>query len=235
MVLRVEHLTAGYGGSTVLNGVNLSLDGGSALAILGRNGVGKTTLAMTVAGLVRPASGSITFNGKEIAGKRPDQIARAGIGLVPQGRRLWKSLSVQEHLELSARRARTDSPRWTLERVFAAFPRLAERRRHLGGQLSGGEQQMVAVSRALLTDPELVILDEPSDGLAPAVVDQIGEVLRELRVDGVTVLLIEQDLHLAFAVCDDVAVMEKGAVVHSSATTDFRQDRDTAHRLLGVA
>lgn len=235
MVLRVEHLTAGYGGSTVLNGVNLSLDGGSALAILGRNGVGKTTLAMTVAGLVRPASGSITFNGKEIAGKRPDQIAREGIGLVPQGRRLWKSLSVQEHLELSARRARTDSPRWTLERVFAAFPRLAERRRHLGGQLSGGEQQMVAVSRALLTDPELVILDEPSDGLAPAVVDQIGEVLRELRVDGVTVLLIEQDLHLAFAVCDDVAVMEKGAVVHSSATTDFRQDRETAHRLLGVA
>lgn len=235
MVLRVEHLTAGYGGSTVLNGVNLSLDGGSALAILGRNGVGKTTLAMTVAGLVRSASGSITFNGKEIAGKRPDQIARAGIGLVPQGRRLWKSLSVQEHLELSARRARTDSPRWTLERVFAAFPRLAERRRHLGGQLSGGEQQMVAVSRALLTDPELVILDEPSDGLAPAVVDQIGEVLRELRVDGVTVLLIEQDLHLAFAVCDDVAVMEKGQMVHNCATAEFRQDRDTAHRLLGVA
>lgn len=235
MVLRVEHLTAGYGGSTVLNGVNLSLDGGSALAILGRNGVGKTTLAMTVAGLVRPASGSITFNGKEIAGKRSDQIAREGIGLVPQGRRLWKSLSVQEHLELSARRARTDSPRWTLERVFAAFPRLAERRRHLGGQLSGGEQQMVAVSRALLTDPELVILDEPSDGLAPAVVDQIGEVLRELRGDGVTVLLIEQDLHLAFAVCDDVAVIEKGRVVHGCPTADFRRDRDTARRLLGVA
>lgn len=235
MFLHVEHLTSGYGGSTVLTGVNLSLERGCALAILGRNGVGKTTLAMTLAGLVRPASGSITFDGKEIAGKRPDQIARAGVGLVPQGRRLWKSLSVQEHLELSARRSRSGRPRWTLDRVFEAFPRLAERRRHLGGQLSGGEQQMVAISRALLTNPELVILDEPSDGLAPAVVDQIGEVLRELRTDGVTVLLVEQDLHLAFAVCDDVAVMEKGRVVHGCATTDFRRDPETAHRLLGVA
>lgn len=234
MFLRVEDLTSGYGGSTVLNGVNLSLERGGALAVLGRNGVGKSTLVMTLAGLVRPTSGSITFNGKEIAGKRPDQIARSGVGLVPQGRRLWKSLSVQEHLELSARRSRSDRPRWTLDRVFEAFPRLAERRRHLGGQLSGGEQQMVAISRALLSNPELVILDEPSDGLAPAVVDQIGAVLRELRVDGVTVLLIEQDLHLAFAVCDDVAVMEKGRVVHSGATPDFRRDPETAHRLLGV-
>lgn len=235
MFLQVERLTSGYGGSTVLTGVNLSLERGAALAVLGRNGVGKSTLVMTLAGLVRPTSGSITLDGKELAGKRPDQIARSGLGLVPQGRRLWKSLSVSEHLELSARRSRSDAPRWTLDRVFTAFPRLAERRRHLGGQLSGGEQQMVAIARALLINPELVVLDEPSDGLAPAVVDQIGEVLRELRVDGVTVLLIEQDLHLAFAVCDDVAVMEKGAVVHSSATTDFRQDRETAHRLLGVA
>lgn len=235
MFLQVEHLTSGYGGSTVLTGVNLSLERGAALAVLGRNGVGKSTLVMTLAGLLRPASGSITLDGTELAGKRPDQIARAGVGLVPQGRRLWKSLSVQEHLELSARRARSDAPRWTMDRVFAAFPRLAERRRHLGGQLSGGEQQMVAIARALLTNPELVVLDEPSDGLAPAVVDQIGEVLRELRVDGVTVLLIEQDLHLAFAVCDDVAVMEKGQMVHNCATAEFRQDRDTAHRLLGVA
>lgn len=235
MFLRVADLTSGYGGSTVLTGVSLELDRGQALAVLGRNGVGKSTLAMTLAGLVRPTSGSITVDGRELAGKRPDQIARAGIGLVPQGRRLWSSLTVAEHLDLAERRSRSDQPRWTVGRVFEAFPRLAERRRHLGGQLSGGEQQMVAISRALLTNPSVVVLDEPSDGLAPAVVDQIGEVLRELRVDGVTVLLIEQDLHLAFAVCDDVAVMEKGAVVHSSATTDFRQDRETAHRLLGVA
>ncbi|MQA60656.1 MAG: ATP-binding cassette domain-containing protein [Actinophytocola sp.] len=238
MFLEVENLTSGYGGSTVLTGVNLSLDKGAALAVLGRNGVGKSTLVMTLAGLVRPLSGSIRCDGTELAGKRPDQIARSGVGLVPQGRRLWKTLSVQEHLELSALRRRPSSssrPRWTLDRVFTAFPRLAERRRHLGAQLSGGEQQMVAIARALLTNPDLVILDEPSDGLAPAVVDRIGEVLRELRVEGVAVLLIEQDLHLAFAVCDDVAVMAKGQVVHSCATADFRRDPETAHRLLGVA
>lgn len=235
MFLRVADLTSGYGGSTVLTGVDLELDRGGALAVLGRNGVGKSTLAMTLAGLVRPTSGSITVDGHELAGKRPDQIARAGVGLVPQGRRLWASLTVTEHLELAARRSRSNQPRWTLNRVFDAFPRLAERRRHLGGQLSGGEQQMVAISRALLTNPVLVVLDEPSDGLAPAVVDQIGAVLRELRDDGVTVLLIEQDLHLAFAVCDDVAVMAKGQVVHSCTTTAFRGDPATAHRLLGVA
>lgn len=235
MFLEVEHLTSGYGGSTVLTGVNLSLEKGAALAVLGRNGVGKSTLVMTLAGLIRPLSGSIRCDGIELAGKRPDQIARSGVGLVPQGRRLWKTLSVQEHLELSALRRRSGRPRWTLDRVLTAFPRLAERRRHLGAQLSGGEQQMVAIARALLTNPELVILDEPSDGLAPAVVDQIGEVLRELRAEGVAVLLIEQDLHLAFAVCDDVAVMAKGQVVHSCATADFRRDPETAHRLLGVA
>jgi branched-chain amino acid transport system ATP-binding protein len=235
MFLRVADLTSGYGGSTVLTGVDLALERGGALAVLGRNGVGKSTLAMTLAGLVRPTSGSITLDGRELAGKRPDQIARAGVGLVPQGRRLWASLTVTEHLELAARRSRSNQPRWTLDRVFEAFPRLAERRRHLGGQLSGGEQQMVAISRALLTNPVLVVLDEPSDGLAPAVVDQIGAVLRELRDDGVTVLLIEQDLHLAFAVCDDVAVMAKGQVVHSCTTPAFRGDPATAHRLLGVA
>lgn len=234
MFLRVADLTSGYGGSTVLTGVDLELDRGQALAVLGRNGVGKSTLAMTLAGLVRPTSGSISLDGHELAGKRADQIARAGVGLVPQGRRLWPSLTVFEHLELSARHSRNAQPRWTIDRILAAFPRLAERRRHLGGQLSGGEQQMVAISRALLTDPELVILDEPSDGLAPAVVDQIGTVLRELRDEGVTVLLIEQDLHLAFAVCDDVAVMAKGRVAHSCSTPEFRGDPVTAHRLLGV-
>lgn len=234
MFLQVADLTSGYGGSTVLTRVDLELDRGGALAVLGRNGVGKSTLAMTLAGLVRPASGSITLDGRELAGKRADQIARAGVGLVPQGRRLWPSLTVSEHLGLGARHSRSAQPRWTIDRILAAFPRLAERRKHLGGQLSGGEQQMVAISRALLTDPDLVILDEPSDGLAPAVVDQIGSVLRELRGDGVTILLIEQDLHLAFAVCDDVAVMAKGRVAHSCSTPEFRSDPVTAHRLLGV-
>jgi branched-chain amino acid transport system ATP-binding protein len=234
MDLRISGLVSGYRGSTVLTGVDLELDSGGAMAVLGRNGVGKSTLVMTVAGLVRPRSGSITIGGREMAGRRADELARGGVGLVPQGRRLWASLTVTEHLELSARRAGRRPPQWTIERVFDVFPRLAERRRHLGSQLSGGEQQMVAIARALLTDPALVLLDEPSDGLAPAVVDRIAEVLLRLRADGVTVLLVEQDLHLAFTVCEQVAVMEKGRVVHAAATTAFRRDPDTAHRLLGV-
>ncbi|HEX6355173.1 ABC transporter ATP-binding protein [Actinophytocola sp.] len=232
MDLRISGLVSGYGGSTVLTGVDLALGGGGALAVLGRNGVGKSTLAMTVAGLVRPRAGSITLDGHEVAGRRADEIARRGVGLVPQGRRLWASLTVREHLELAARRA--NAPQWTIERVYEVFPRLAERRRHLGSQLSGGEQQMVAIARALLTGPSLVILDEPSDGLAPVVVDRIAEVILDLRADGVTVLLVEQDLHLAFSVCEQVAVMEKGRVVHAASTSDFRGDPDTAHRLLGV-
>jgi branched-chain amino acid transport system ATP-binding protein len=232
MDLRISGLVAGYRGSTVLTGVDLALDSGGAVAVLGRNGVGKSTLVMTVAGLVRPRAGSVTIGGREVAGRRADEIARHGVGLVPQGRRLWASLTVQEHLELAARRSR--GARWTVERAYEVFPPLAERRRHLGSQLSGGEQQMVAIARALLTGPSLMILDEPSDGLAPAVVDRIGEVLTGLRADGVTVLLVEQDLHLAFGVCDRVAVMEKGRVVHSVPTADFRRDPETAHRLLGV-
>lgn len=235
MDLVVSGLVSGYRGSTVLTGVDLAVDSGSAVAVLGRNGVGKSTLVMTVAGLVRPSAGSVMVGGREVAGRRADEIARAGVALVPQGRRLWATLSVDEHLELAASRARGRTPRWTLERVFEVFPRLGERRRHLGSQLSGGEQQMVAIARALLTGPELVILDEPSDGLAPAVVDRIGEVLLSLRADGVTVLLVEQDLHLAFTVCERIAVMEKGRVVHSASTAAFRRDPDTAHRLLGVS
>jgi branched-chain amino acid transport system ATP-binding protein len=232
MELRISGLVSGYRGSTVLTGVDLTVPSGSAVAVLGRNGVGKSTLVMTVAGLVRPSAGSVTLDGSEVAGRRADQIARAGVGLVPQGRRLWASLTVGEHLDLSVRRAR--GPQWTIERVLDVFPRLAERRKHLGSQLSGGEQQMVAIARALLTGPSVLVLDEPSDGLAPAVVDRIAEVLLGLRADGVTVLLVEQDLHLAFTVCEQVAVMEKGRVVHATSTTAFRRDPDTAHRLLGV-
>lgn len=235
MDLRISELVSGYRGSTVLTGVDLTLDGGGAMAVLGRNGVGKSTLVMTVTGLVRPRGGSVMIGGREVAGKRANEIARGGVALVPQGRRLWSTLTVQEHLDLSARQARAGTPLWTVERAYEVFPRLAERRRHLGSQLSGGEQQMVAISRALLTNPALVILDEPSDGLAPAVVDRIGEVLLGLRAEGVTVLLVEQDLHLAFAVCDQIAVLEKGRVAHTSSTTAFRRDPETAHRLLGVA
>ncbi|MCX6462357.1 MAG: ABC transporter ATP-binding protein [Pseudonocardiales bacterium] len=228
--LQVRGLVSGYDRSTVLGGVDLDLAAGGALGLLGRNGVGKSTLIMTLMGLVPVTGGSVLVDGVELAGRRPDVIARAGVALVPQGRRVWAPLTVGEHLTLSARPGT-----WTVEKVLDLLPRLAERRRQPAGQLSGGEQQMLAVARALLTNPRLVLLDEPSDGLAPAIVDQIADVVRTMRAEGVAVLLVEQDLHLAFAVCDEIAVMEKGRIVHRVPTAEFRRDPETAHRLLGVA
>jgi branched-chain amino acid transport system ATP-binding protein len=230
--LQVRGLVSGYDRGVVLHGVDLDLDAGAVLGLLGRNGVGKSTLVMTLAGLVSPSAGSVLLDGHELAGQRPDRIARAGVALVPQGRRVWATLTVAEHLALSSR-ARGGT--WTVDTVLDLLPRLAERRRHYAGQLSGGEQQMLAVARALLTDPRLVLLDEPSEGLAPAVVDKIGEVVTTLRGEGVAVLLVEQDLHLAFAVADEIAVMEKGVLVHRVPTPEFRRDPATAYRLLGVA
>jgi branched-chain amino acid transport system ATP-binding protein len=238
--LEVRGLVSGYDRGVVLHGVDLDLAAGAVLGLLGRNGVGKSTLIMTLAGLVPPSAGSVLLDGRELAGQRPDRIARAGVALVPQGRRVWATLTVAEHLALSsarssARSSRSRSGTWTVDTVLDLLPRLAERRRHLAGQLSGGEQQMLAVARALLTNPRLVLLDEPSEGLAPAVVDQIAGVVATLRDEGVAVLLVEQDLHLAFAVAGEIAVMEKGVLVHRVATPEFRRDPDTAYRLLGVA
>ncbi|MDN5858680.1 MAG: ABC transporter ATP-binding protein [Pseudonocardia sp.] len=231
-LLEIRGLVAGYDRSTVLNGVDLDVDAGAAVALLGRNGAGKSTLIMTVAGLVAPSAGEIVLDGQPLGGLRPDQIARAGVALVPQGRRVWATLSVAEHLGLAAGRRRGS---WTVEGVLALLPRLAERRAHLAGQLSGGEQQMLAIARALLTNPRLVLMDEPSEGLAPAIVDQVGAVVATMRGEGVAVLLVEQDLHLAFAVAGEVAVMERGAIVHRSPTAAFRADPATAARLLGVS
>jgi branched-chain amino acid transport system ATP-binding protein len=231
--LEVRGLVSGYDRGRVLHGVDLTLDAGAVLGLLGRNGVGKSTLIMTLAGLVPVTAGSVRLGGAELAGKRPDLVARAGVALVPQGRRVWATLTVAEHLALARSRSRPGT--WTVDAVLDLLPRLAERRRHYAGQLSGGEQQMLAVARALLTNPRLVLLDEPSDGLAPAIVDQLTGVVTTMRAEGVTVVLVEQDLHLAFSVADEIAVMEKGALVHRVPTADFRRDPDTAHRLLGVA
>ncbi|HTF52181.1 MAG TPA: ABC transporter ATP-binding protein, partial [Pseudonocardia sp.] len=217
--LSVRELVSGYDRSTVLGGVDLELDSGGALGLLGRNGVGKSTLVMTLMGLVPVTSGSVLLDGVELAGRRPDVIAKAGVALVPQGRRVWSTLTVAEHLSLAAgRRPGT----WTVSAVLELLPRLAERRRHYAGQLSGGEQQMLAVARALLTNPRLVLLDEPSDGLAPAIVEQLIGVIGVMRAEGVAVLLVEQDLHLAFSVSDQIAVMEKGRIVHRVPTDEFR-------------
>ncbi len=233
MTLLITGLTSGYGRSSVLQGVDLDVSDGRVLGLLGRNGVGKTTLIHTVMGLVRPTAGSITLDGKELAGRRTDQIARAGLALVPQGRRIWPNLDVTEHLALAGRRG-GGTGTWTVPKVLELLPRLGERRAHLGGQLSGGEQQMLAIARALLTGPRMLLLDEPSDGLAPTIVDQIGDVIGALKTEGVTVLLVEQDLHLAFLVADEIAVMVKGQIAHRCATAEFRADESTARRLLGV-
>jgi branched-chain amino acid transport system ATP-binding protein len=233
-VLEVRGLESGYKRSTVLQGVDLDLDGGRVLGLLGRNGVGKSTLINTLMGLVTPSAGRVTLDGHDLTGKRPDVIARAGVALVPQGRRTWAPLTVTEHLDLAARRGKGKGP-WDTARVIDLLPRLGERRKHEAGQLSGGEQQMLAIARALLTNPRLVLMDEPSDGLAPAVVDLIGEAIGGMKAEGVTLLVVEQDLHLAFAVADEIAVMDKGQVVHRSPTLAFRSDSTVASALLGVS
>jgi branched-chain amino acid transport system ATP-binding protein len=256
MSLHIRDLHSGYRNGEVLHGVDLAVEAGSTLAVLGRNGAGKTTLLNTLMGLVRPDRGSVRLDGRELAGARADQIARAGIALVPQGRRIWPTVTVREHLILagaaSGRSAaqpavkrprlkigpagrRRKSPTWTVERLNELFPVLAARGNQLAGQLSGGEQQMLAIARALTTGPRIVLLDEPSEGLAPAIVDRIGEIVRTITGTGVAVILVEHDLHLVFGTADHIAVLARGTVVHRADTPAFRRDPATAHRLLGVA
>lgn len=230
--LVVRGLTAGYAGSRVLDGVDLTVRPGEVVGLLGRNGVGKTTLLSTLVGWVRPSGGSIRLDGEELAGTATHAVARAGVAIVPQGRRVFAPLTVENNLKIAVPRGGARS--WSVERVYELMPRLAERRRHRGDQLSGGEQQMLAVARALLLEPRLLLLDEPSDGLAPAVVDQVVEVISSLREEGLSVLLVEQDLHAAFKLSDRILVMQKGRIVHDSTTREFRSDAERGRRLLGV-
>jgi branched-chain amino acid transport system ATP-binding protein len=231
-LLAVRDLRSGYDGSTVLHGVDLGVAEGAVVALLGRNGVGKSTLISSVMGLLRPYSGSVMLDGRELAGRRPDVVARAGVGLVPQGRRVYAPLTVSEHLAIAARSGR--SGEWTRQSVVDLLPRLGERLGHRGDQLSGGEQQMLALARALLANPRLMLLDEPSDGLAPAIVAQVGDAVHTMCSTGMSVLLVEQDLRLAFSVADRVAVMQKGEIVVDTTTDDFRSDAARARALLGV-
>jgi branched-chain amino acid transport system ATP-binding protein len=231
-LLEVEGLRAGHDGGTVLHGVDLTVAEGQALALLGRNGAGKSTLLSAVMGLLRPTAGSVRLQGRELAGRPANQVARAGVALVPQGRRVFADLTVDQNLQVAS--GRRGAGPWTARRVYKVLPQLAERRRHRADQLSGGEQQMLAIARALLLNPRMLLLDEPSDGLAPTVVARVAALLSGLRDQGLSILLVEQDLRTAFAVADEIAVMGKGVLVHRSPTMAFRGDAALAARLLGV-
>ncbi|MBT9292673.1 ABC transporter permease [Prosthecodimorpha staleyi] len=229
-ILQIQGLNVFYGRSHALQGVDLALHSG-VLSVVGRNGMGKTTMCKAIMGLVPVASGSIRFRGEELVGRAPAEIARLGIGYVPQGRRLWRSLTVDEHLRLMARK----NGAWTPERIYEVFPRLAERRRNGGGQLSGGEQQMLAISRALLMNPRLLIMDEPTEGLAPVIVAHVEETLVRLAAEGdVSILVIEQNIGVATQMSDPVAIMVNGRIHQVIASSVLAADRDLQQRLLGV-
>ena len=230
-VLEISGLNVYYGRSHALQGVDLTLEHG-VLSVVGRNGMGKTTLCKTIMGLVRASSGSIRMSGQDLTGLQPAQIARLGIGYVPQGRRLWRSLTVDEHLRLSAGGHRG---RWSVERIYDTFPRLAERKNNGGGQLSGGEQQMLAIGRALVTNPELLIMDEPTEGLAPVIVAQVEEMLVKLGEESdIAILVIEQNIGVATSVSDEVAIMVNGRINRIIDSHRLAADRELQQRLLGV-
>ncbi len=230
-VLEISGLNVRYGRSHILQGVDLVV-GAEPLSLIGRNGMGKTTLCNAIVGLVPSFSGSVRLAGKELTGLKPHEIARAGIGYVPQGRRVFPSLSVAEHLKMVAPR---NGNGWTIKRIYELFPPLATRKGHGAMQLSGGEQQMLAIARALLLNPHLLIMDEPSEGLAPIVVEHLVGVLRDVAKEGVGLLLVEQNLGVATSVADHLAIMVTGRIALETTSTELVGDEAAQRRYLGVS
>jgi branched-chain amino acid transport system ATP-binding protein len=229
-LLTVESLSAGYGEAVVLRGISFTLAEGQSLAVLGRNGVGKTTLVNSIVGVTRYRGGRIALGGDDITRLRPDERAHAGIGWVPQERNIFRSLTVEENLTAIAREGA-----WTLDRVYALFPRLQERRDSMGGQLSGGEQQMLAIGRALVLNPRIMLLDEPLEGLAPILVEELLAALQRLiREEGISAILVEQNVRKVLAIVDRAIILERGALVHEGASAALREDHATLEAYLGV-
>ena len=229
-MLTLEGVVAGYGESQVLNGIGFGVGVGQVVTLLGRNGMGKTTTVRSIMGLIRPSAGHIRFDGQEITGDPPYRIAQLGIGLVPEGRQIFPTLSVEENLVATAANRMGGAPRWDLPAIFALFPRLAERRRQSGAKLSGGEQQMLAIGRALMTNPRLLVLDEATEGLAPMIRAEIWQVLAKLRAEGQAILLIDKNLAAVMRLADWHVVIEKGRVVwqgDSAALAAAPEIRDT--------
>ncbi len=233
-MLKIEGLETGYGETQIVHGLNLRAAKGRVLAILGRNGAGKTTTLKSIMGLLPAKRGSISFRGQEISNRKCFEIARMGIAYVPETRDIFPSLTVQENLALAARLKPVGERRWTLERVLDFFPRLRERRLNGGNQLSGGEQQMLAIARALLTNPMLLLLDEPTEGLAPIIMRQIHDKLLELKSEGLTIILVEQNVGFAASLADDVCIIGRGQVVWDGEPAHIRGDHELKARWLGV-
>jgi branched-chain amino acid transport system ATP-binding protein len=233
-LLTVEDLHAGYGSGSVLAGVALAIDAGEVVSLLGRNGMGKTTTVRAIMGLLRPSRGTIRFRGALQEGRPCHEVARAGIGLVPEGRQVFPNLSVEENLIATAANRRGQGGPWTLERVFALFPQLAERRRHMGAHLSGGEQQMVAIGRALMTNPELLILDEATEGLAPLVRAEIWRCLADLKARGQAILVIDKNVEPLKRLADRHYVLEKGRVVWQGSSAELDARPEVQRTYLGV-
>lgn len=230
-MLNVDSIHAYYDKSHVLEGVSLKVEAGELVTLLGRNGAGKTTTLRSILGIVRPRQGQISFNGQPLVGREIFDIARLGIALVPEHRGIFRQLSVEENLKIAVRK----TSRWQLEDVYSMFPRLKERRRNGGFALSGGEQQMLAIARALLNGPKLLILDEPTEGLAPVIVDELVKILRRLKDEGLSILLVEQNLMVCDALADRHYVLEQGRVAYQGSAAQFREDPSIKNRYLALS
>jgi branched-chain amino acid transport system ATP-binding protein len=233
-MLSVTDLHSYYGRAHILQGVSFDLQTGEVMVLLGRNGAGKSTTMKSLIGIVRPAQGRIDFAGADIAGWEPHRIARAGLGYVPEERRIFADLTVMENLEVGRQKPRDGRPPWTEERLFALFPNLGRMRSRAGGRMSGGEQQMLTIARTLMGNPRLLLLDEPSEGLAPVIVEEMAHAILALKQEGVTILLAEQNLHFAARVADRAAVIEKGRIVWAGAMAALQADEAARSAYLAV-
>jgi len=234
VMLEVDALATAYGQSQVLFGVSFGVRSGEAVTLLGRNGMGKTTTVRSLMGMLRPRGGTIVFEGRPLHGLPSYRVAQAGLGLVPEGRQVFPNLTVRENLVATAARRSGRAEPWTLARVFALFPQLAERSGHFGSQLSGGEQQMLAIGRALMTHPRMLILDEATEGLAPLVRVEIYRAIEGLKASGLAILIIDKDLRALTRIADRHYVLEKGRVVWSGVSAELAANRELQHRYLGV-
>jgi branched-chain amino acid transport system ATP-binding protein len=235
LMLELENVHSYYGTSHILQGVSFKVPNRKCVALLGRNGAGKSTTIHTIAGLHKSRQGKINFKEKPVHNLPAHQISRVGIGLVPQGRRIFPSLTIKENLMMAARKNLTDGNNdWNLERVYELFPVLEEREKNMGTQLSGGQQQMLAIGRALMTNPNFLLMDEPSEGLAPVIIDQVGEIVGKLKETGLSILMVEQNIALACQAADEILIMNKGTIVWQGTPADLLANEDIQHKYLGV-